>query len=78
MVPPTRPDRDILPDLVKPKHYDLFLHNLELEGNWTYQGIVTIEVEVKEATKEISLNTHLLKIHDAKLLETANETNAIK
>jgi hypothetical protein len=33
-------DRDVLPDNVKPKHYDLSLRDLEFT-NWTYKGTVT-------------------------------------
>jgi hypothetical protein len=33
-------DRDVLPDYVKPKHYQLSLRDLEFT-NWTYKGTVT-------------------------------------
>lgn len=70
------PDRDILPDTVKPKHYDLFLYNIELSENWTYDGLVTIELEVKQSTREICLNTHLLKIRWAKVSSPTKATFA--
>ncbi|KAH0106221.1 hypothetical protein KCU60_g8161, partial [Aureobasidium melanogenum] len=51
-------DRDVLPDVVKPSNYAISVFDLELGGSWTYQGKVDIDVEVKQETKEITLNTH--------------------
>ncbi|GAB7354847.1 hypothetical protein MBLNU459_g5224t3 [Dothideomycetes sp. NU459] len=67
-------DRDILPDAVKPSHYKLSLFDLELGGGWSYQGKVDIDVEVKEETKEITLNAHLLKIHGAEIATEQGKT----
>ncbi|KAF5258162.1 hypothetical protein FOXYS1_11281, partial [Fusarium oxysporum] len=52
----TMTDRDVLPDNVKPKHYDLSLRDLEFT-NWTYKGTVTIDSEITKPTKEIIVNT---------------------
>ena len=41
------------------------LHDLELGGQWTYQGKVNIDLEIKQDTKEITLNTHKLTVHGA-------------
>ncbi|KAF2811700.1 uncharacterized protein BDZ99DRAFT_497372 [Mytilinidion resinicola] len=60
-------DRDILPDTVKPSHYSISLYDLELGGEWSYQGTVAIDLEIKKSTKEIVLNSLQLKIHSAEL-----------
>jgi aminopeptidase N len=60
-------DRDILPNTVKPINYDISIHDLELGGDFTYQGTVTIAVKVIKSAKEITLNSHQLKIHSAKV-----------
>ncbi|KAF5602346.1 glutamyl aminopeptidase [Fusarium pseudocircinatum] len=62
----TMTDRDVLPDNVKPKHYDLSLRDLEFT-NWTYKGIVTIDSEITKPTKEIIVNTLELKLSHAKV-----------
>jgi aminopeptidase N len=49
-------DREVLPDNVKPTHYNLSLRDLEFE-TWTYKGTVTIDAEITKPTKEIVLNT---------------------
>lgn len=60
-------DRDILPDNVKPVNYDISLFDLELGGAFSYQGTVAIQLKITKNSKEISLNSHLLKIHGAEL-----------
>ncbi|KAH0208297.1 hypothetical protein KCU86_g8223, partial [Aureobasidium melanogenum] len=60
-------DRDVLPDVVKPSNYAISVFDLELGGSWTYQGKVDIDVEVKQETKEITLNTHQLKLQSAQI-----------
>ena len=50
---------------VKPIHYDLSLYELELGGNFTFQGTVKIQVEIKEPTREITLNAIAIKVHEA-------------
>ncbi|KAH9907781.1 peptidase family M1-domain-containing protein [Xylariomycetidae sp. FL2044] len=59
-------DRDILPATVKPSHYDLSISGLNFT-DWSYQGDVTIDVEVTQPTKEIVLNAIELKLVKAKL-----------
>ncbi|KID96705.1 Peptidase M1, alanine aminopeptidase/leukotriene A4 hydrolase, partial [Metarhizium majus ARSEF 297] len=60
-------DREILPDNLKPVHYNVSLRDLEFK-NWTYQGTVTIDSEIVKPTKEIVLNTLEIKITSAKVL----------
>ena len=50
---------------VKPIHYDLSLYELDLCGNFTFQGTVKIQVEIKEPTREITLNAIAIKVHEA-------------
>jgi aminopeptidase 2 len=53
--------REVLPKNVKPLHYDLTLEpNFE---SFKYEGTVSIELDVVEDTKSISLNTLELNIH---------------
>ncbi|KAI8683556.1 Aminopeptidase [Fusarium keratoplasticum] len=59
-------DRDVLPDNVKPKHYNLSLRDLEFT-NWTYKGTVTIDSEITKPTKEVIVNTLDLKLSHAKV-----------
>ncbi|KAI9831082.1 MAG: hypothetical protein M1826_003980 [Phylliscum demangeonii] len=61
-------DRDVLPNDVKPYHYDLKIHALELGGAFTYRGIVTIELNVIKSTREIVLNAHQLEFDGAEVL----------
>ncbi|ORY64143.1 peptidase family M1 [Pseudomassariella vexata] len=68
-------DRDILPAVFKPSHYNLSISALEFE-NWTYQGKVTIDVTVTESTKEIVLNSLHIKLHTAKI--TVQHPNALQ
>ncbi|CAN9425495.1 unnamed protein product [Alternaria alternata] len=57
--------REVLPVNVKPIHYDL---TLEPDfANFTYQGTVTIDLDVVDDTTSISLNTNELKIHSTKV-----------
>ncbi|KAF4556752.1 ERAP1-like C-terminal domain-containing protein [Elsinoe fawcettii] len=67
-------DRDVLPSTVKPLNYNLSLYDLELGGEWSYQGTVKIDVEVRSETKEITLNTHRLNIHSAEVQTEAGKT----
>ncbi|KAG9712973.1 hypothetical protein KCU73_g16676, partial [Aureobasidium melanogenum] len=72
-------DRDVLPDVVKPSNYAISLFDLELGGSWTYQGKVDIDVEVKQETNEITLNTHQLKVQSAQISAEQGKTEgAIK
>jgi len=67
MAPAIAADRDVLPDNIKPVHYDISLFDLELGGAFSYQGSVSILCKILKSSKEITLNTHLLKIHSAEV-----------
>ncbi|OQD81257.1 hypothetical protein PENANT_c028G06029 [Penicillium antarcticum] len=55
--------REVLPTNVKPVHYDLTLEpNFE---KFTYEGTVSIDLEVTEDTDFVSLNTNEIDIHSA-------------
>ncbi|GIJ82175.1 aminopeptidase 2 mitochondrial [Aspergillus pseudoviridinutans] len=55
--------REVLPTNVKPVHYDLTLEpNFE---KFTYDGTVTIDLDVAEDTTSISLNTNEIDIKNA-------------
>jgi aminopeptidase N len=72
-------DRDILPDTVKPVHYDLSIYDIELGGAFSFQGTVKITVEVLKDTKSIVLNSHQLKIHESEvLIEQSTTPNTFK
>ena len=67
----TRQDRDILPENVHPVHYDLAISpNME---NFTFEGRVVIDLNVKAETTSISLNSNELAIVDVAV--SANEEN---
>ncbi|KAJ5895099.1 hypothetical protein N7495_006790 [Penicillium taxi] len=58
--------REVLPTNVKPVHYDLTLEpNFE---KFTYDGTVVIDLQVKEDTDFISLNSNQIDIHSATVL----------
>jgi aminopeptidase N len=67
MAPAAALDRDILPDTVKAINYDLSIYNIELGGEFSYQGTVTTLSKITKAAKEIVLNSHQLKIHSAEV-----------
>lgn len=52
---------------VKPVNYDISLYDLKLGGEFSYQGTVKIDLNVKDGTNEIVLNAHQLKVHGADL-----------
>ncbi|EMC91137.1 hypothetical protein BAUCODRAFT_39278 [Baudoinia panamericana UAMH 10762] len=57
--------REVLPKNVKPTHYDVTLEpNFE---TFKFEGSVTISLDVKDATKSITLNTVDLEIHETKV-----------
>ncbi|KAL2070703.1 hypothetical protein VTL71DRAFT_13729 [Oculimacula yallundae] len=60
-------DRDILPSNVKPINYDISIHDIELGGGFAYQGTVKIQAKVVKNSNEITLNSHLLKIHSVEV-----------
>ncbi|KAK4560957.1 Aminopeptidase 2 mitochondrial [Recurvomyces mirabilis] len=57
--------REVLPKNVKPLHYDLTLEpNFE---TFKYHGTVTIELDVLEDTKSVSLNTYDIEIKETQV-----------
>ena len=66
--------REVLPKNVKPLHYDLTLEpNFE---TFKYEGTVTIELDVVEDTKSISLNTLDLDIHETIIKSGSNTVSS--
>lgn len=59
-------DREILPNALKPVHYDLTVFGIDID-KYTYQGTVAIDYAVNKATDEIQLNYRGLKVTKAKL-----------
>lgn len=59
------PDRDVLPNTVKPINYNINLFGLELGGGFAFHGAVTIEIDIRTAVQEITLNAHELEINSA-------------
>ncbi|PQE12886.1 hypothetical protein CJF30_00002794 [Rutstroemia sp. NJR-2017a BBW] len=68
-------DRDILPDTIKPFHYALSIYDIELGGGFSYQGTVGIHSKITRATREITLNAHLLEVHEAEVTLDAGKTS---
>ncbi|KAL8843539.1 MAG: hypothetical protein Q9170_000043 [Blastenia crenularia] len=63
--------REVLPKNVKPLHYDLTLEP-DFE-KFTYEGKVVIDLQVKEDTTSISLNSLELDIHSTSISADGNE-----
>ncbi|KAL8942055.1 MAG: hypothetical protein Q9216_001867, partial [Gyalolechia sp. 2 TL-2023] len=63
--------REVLPTNVKPLHYDLTLEP-DFE-KFSYEGKVVIDLDVKEDTKSISLNSLEIDIHSTTISEGGNE-----
>ncbi|EAW14671.1 M1 family metallopeptidase [Aspergillus clavatus NRRL 1] len=61
-------DRDTLPDVSKPVHYDVSLFDLELGGLWGYKGIVKIDCKISRPTKEIVLNCKEIEVQNVEVL----------
>ncbi|KAL4746023.1 hypothetical protein BDW72DRAFT_185749 [Aspergillus terricola var. indicus] len=61
-------DRDTLPSVVKPAHYDISLFDLQLGGSWSYNGIVNITSKVNSPTREVVLNAKEIEVHHAEVL----------
>ncbi|PGH23121.1 hypothetical protein AJ80_02749 [Polytolypa hystricis UAMH7299] len=60
-------DRDILPDVAKPKHYDLSLFDLKLGGSWQYKGTLKIDTVVTKSTSEFVLNSKEIEVQSAEV-----------
>lgn len=70
------PAREILPANVIPRHYDL-----ELEPDFkkfTYNGKVTVDLDVVEDTTSVSLNTLELDIHSTKILSGSETIRSVQ
>ncbi|EKD21015.1 uncharacterized protein L3040_004632 [Drepanopeziza brunnea f. sp. 'multigermtubi'] len=74
MAPAIAIDRDILPDNIKPINYDISLYDIELGGAFSYKGTVSILGRIVKSTKEITLNSHLLKIQSAEVSVSLEDT----
>ncbi|KAF7593156.1 hypothetical protein BBP40_011869 [Aspergillus hancockii] len=60
-------DREVLPDVAKPVHYNVSLFDLQLGGSWGYKGIVKIESKITRPTKEIVLNSKDIEVQQAEV-----------
>ncbi|PWY79542.1 aminopeptidase B [Aspergillus heteromorphus CBS 117.55] len=60
-------DRDILPDVAKPVHYNLSLFDLQLGDSWGYKGNVKIELKIFRSTNVIVLNSKEIYVQSAEL-----------
>jgi aminopeptidase N len=67
--------RDILPKTVKPLHYDLQVFNIDVNAN-TFEGIVTIDLEVNEDTDNITLHAADLTFKDVKVVYASTKTES--
>ncbi|KAL0074682.1 aminopeptidase [Phycomyces blakesleeanus] len=68
------PVRQVLPTNVKPVHYDLSLKpNLK---TFVFHGRVKVDLEIKEDSTTIVLNTHDIKIHSATLASSHLKTES--
>ncbi|KAL8952418.1 MAG: hypothetical protein Q9222_001653, partial [Ikaeria aurantiellina] len=66
--------REVLPTNVKPTHYDLTLEpNFE---KFTYEGKVVIDLDVKEDTKSIALNSLEIDIHSTHISSNGQEISS--
>ena len=72
MPPSDVADREILPDNIKAVNYAISIHDIEMGGAFSYQGTVNILSKITKPSKEITLNTHELKIHSAELVSGNN------
>lgn len=73
----TAADRDILPDIIQPLNYAISIYDIELGGEFGYQGTVTITANVIRSTKEITLNAIQLQLHSAEVqIESAKTQTA--
>ena len=66
--------RQVLPTNVKPLHYDVTLEP-DFE-KFTYRGNVIIDLEVKDASKSISLNTLEIDIHSTRITQGSSSISS--
>ncbi|KAJ9288246.1 hypothetical protein DTO280E4_6045 [Paecilomyces variotii] len=69
-------DRETLPDVAKPIHYDLSLFDLEFGGSWSYKGVVKIDLDVTKPTKQIVLNSKEIDVQSAEILAKDGSASA--
>lgn len=74
-MPDTTPKRDILPGYVKPVHYDLKVFNIDVNKN-TFDGEVTIELDVKEDTNEIVLHALDIEFKKTEIAYSVTKTES--
>ncbi|KAJ9641853.1 hypothetical protein H2199_005066 [Coniosporium tulheliwenetii] len=67
-------DRDILPNAIKPTNYAISLYDLELGGDFSYQGTVKIALDIKKSVNQITCNANQLKIHSVDVQTAHNKT----
>ncbi|EIT83329.1 puromycin-sensitive aminopeptidase [Aspergillus oryzae 100-8] len=60
-------DREVLPDVAKPVHYEVSLFDLQLGDSWGYKGIVKIDSKITRSTKEIMLNSKEIEVQKAEI-----------
>lgn len=48
-------------------HYDISLRDLDFGGEFSFRGEVRIEIQIREVSNEIVLNSHELSINGAKI-----------
>jgi aminopeptidase 2 len=60
-------DREILTNTVKPVNYDLQIHSLSFEADYSFTGTLKIELAVEKPTDRIELNTLQLSIKNASM-----------
>lgn len=54
------------------------MFDLQLKAPWSYQGRVTVDIAVKELVKEVIVNVHHVKIHDAQIKAAGVDQSAIE
>lgn len=69
------PERNILPKNVKPLHYDIQIYDIDIK-KFTFNGKVSIDFAVVEATKQIQVNFKDMEIQEAKVTLEQAKTHA--
>ncbi|PYI13669.1 putative aminopeptidase [Aspergillus violaceofuscus CBS 115571] len=60
-------DRDVLPDVAVPVHYDVSLFDLQFSGSWGYNGVIRVKARVTRPTKEIVLNSKEIEVQKVEI-----------